>query len=541
MNHPSPEPAAACGFAAGKRQVLAEVALVFVVFFIQGATPVPEVNEPYYLGKAIHYWNPDWAWGDFFLETADAHTVFYFTFGWLAIWLPPTVLAWVGRLLTWGLLAWAWQRLSFAAVPRRWYSTLTAGLLVGLIEYFHMAGEWVVGGVEAKGFSFVLVFLGLESLLGNRWNRAWLLLGSASAFHVLVGGWSAVAAAVAWVLLGRKSAAGRGADSTPDSGDGLRIRPTLVSMWPAILGGFLLSLPGLIPSLWINRGADADTVRLANQIYVFGRLGHHLAPTAFPLVFMLRFGLLLVLWLVLGRVTPTGNPMRRLRAFVAAAVIIAAVGMVIGLLAYCDRALAAGLLKFYWFRLADVAVPLGVALGMVSFIVAMLERRPAMGKRWLWITITVAAVHLGSHALQPPVRLATADRLPDYEAWYEACDWVAQGDQIPPDAKFITPLMSQTFKWYTGRSEVANWKEIPQDAASIVQWWRMLEDLYGTGLPPPGKPWHGSLAELGAERLKQLGEKYDADYVITVARPRLELKVMHRNRYYCIYRLSEGR
>ena len=31
---------------------------------IQGAEPVPEVNEPYYLGKAIHYWNPEFAPGD---------------------------------------------------------------------------------------------------------------------------------------------------------------------------------------------------------------------------------------------------------------------------------------------------------------------------------------------------------------------------------------------------------------------------------------------------------------------------------------------
>ena len=84
-----------------------EVGLVFVVFFLQGASPVPEVNEPYYLGKAIHFWNPEWVPNDFFLNSADTHQVFYFTFGWLALWLPPLVLAWVGRLVTWGLLAWA--------------------------------------------------------------------------------------------------------------------------------------------------------------------------------------------------------------------------------------------------------------------------------------------------------------------------------------------------------------------------------------------------------------------------------------------------
>ena len=100
-------------------RTLAEIALIFAVFCIEAAWPVPDVNEPYYLGKAIHFWNPDWVRGDFFLESADTHKVFYFTFGWLSLWLGPAALAWTGRSLTWLLLAWAWRRLSMAVVPRR--------------------------------------------------------------------------------------------------------------------------------------------------------------------------------------------------------------------------------------------------------------------------------------------------------------------------------------------------------------------------------------------------------------------------------------
>ena len=63
----------------GSRPALAAFAewfLVFAVFCAQGANPVPDVNEPYYLGKAIHHWNPDWARGDFLLDSADAHQFF---------------------------------------------------------------------------------------------------------------------------------------------------------------------------------------------------------------------------------------------------------------------------------------------------------------------------------------------------------------------------------------------------------------------------------------------------------------------------------
>ncbi|MBN2473495.1 MAG: hypothetical protein JXB62_02715 [Pirellulales bacterium] len=504
------------------RRALAEVALVFAVFFAQGASPVPDVNEPYYLGKAIHYWNPDWARGDFFLDSADTHEVFCFTFGWLALWLSPPVLAWFGRLLTWWLLAWAWQRLSFAVVPRRWYSILTAALFVCLLERCHMAGEWVVGGVEAKGFAFVLVLLGLEALVRDRWNRAWLLLGASAAFHVLVGGWSVVAAGIVWLVLGKG-------------------RPALRPMVPAIVGGFLLSLPGLIPSLVLNWGTDGETVRLAHQIYVFERLAHHLSPMQLPTTYCLRFGLMLVLWLVLCHLTPPDEAGHRLRAFVAGTLVLSAVGATIGLLTYGHPASAAALLRFYWFRLADVAVPLGVAVTAATFLINTLRRDPAVGRRWLAFAVAVAGVHVGIHAVQRPFpESPPADRFVNYYSWRQACNWVARSGRIPPDARFITPRMSQTFKWYAGRSEVANWKEIPQDAEAIVAWWRRIESLYATGLDGPEDRWHESLAEMGAARLQWLAAMYDAEYVITTRRPPLDLERVYRNRRYVVYRLPKS-
>src|SRR5439155_26181410 len=108
----------------------AEVALVFLVFFIHAAWPAPDVNEPHYLGKARHYWNPDWCRHDFFCNTADAHHVFYWAFGWLSLWLTLPALAWCGRLIGWSLLAWSWRRLSVALVPRPLYAVLSAALFV---------------------------------------------------------------------------------------------------------------------------------------------------------------------------------------------------------------------------------------------------------------------------------------------------------------------------------------------------------------------------------------------------------------------------
>ena len=122
-----------------------EIAAVFAVFFLFGAWMTPDNNETHYVGKAIHYWNPDWIPDDPFLESRDAHWSFYFVFGWLTFFCSPTAMAWIGRIVAWGLLAWSWQRLSYALIPVRWVAIPTALALAYYIESFNMAGEWLIG------------------------------------------------------------------------------------------------------------------------------------------------------------------------------------------------------------------------------------------------------------------------------------------------------------------------------------------------------------------------------------------------------------
>jgi hypothetical protein len=574
-------------FIASKKLVFGEIVLIFAVFAIHGGWPAPEVNEPYYIGKAIHYWNPDWLRGDFFLESADTHEVFYFLFGWMSLWLSPTAMAWAGRIIIWLPLAWAWRRLSTAVVPWRWCSVLSAALFVCLLDRCNMAGEWVVGGVEAKGLAYVFIFLGLEALVRNRWNPALLLFGAASAFHVLVGGWAAVAAGLAWLVQSRSSDV-----------------PPLRSLWPGILGGLLLALPGVIPSLALDWGVDAQTTNQAHQIYVFDRLGHHLALSVIRRDFIVRFVALTVFWLLLGQWSKHLIEMQwgrhsclpedgqhkdgqhkdgqhkdrqhkdrqeclsyllRLRAFVAAAVFIALLGAALHLLIYFDRATAANLLRYYWFRLSDVAVPLGIAIEGTLLAVGLLISPLPLGEgpgteaqpwsvrgvfhnakilshprgSWLALAILVAAFHLSDLAVEriapsPP----RSNKLADFDAWRSACDWVARSGKIPPDARFITPRAAQTFSWYAGCSQVVSWKDIPQDARKIVAWWDRLRDVYGAGDPQSKTAWRPTLSELGPERLRQLGSKYDADYAIVERTdPPLNLEVLYRNNAYIIYRL----
>ena len=128
------------------------------------------MNESHYLCRLKHFWNPEWCTGDLFLESTDTQVVFIWLFGWVTRWLSLSATAWVGRVMAWTLLAWAWQRLSWRLVPRPLAAVLSAALFVTLNDYAHLAGEWVVGGVEAKCFAYVFVLLALRELVDRRWN-----------------------------------------------------------------------------------------------------------------------------------------------------------------------------------------------------------------------------------------------------------------------------------------------------------------------------------------------------------------------------------
>ena len=227
---------------------LLDVALIFVIFFVHAGWSAPDVNEAHYLCKAKHFWDGSWCEGDHFLESADAHLVFFWSCGWLTKYLPLPVTAWLGRVITWALLAWTWQRLSSAIVPRPLYAVLSAALFVAFIDAGNLAGEWVVGGFEAKGLAYAAVFGALGALVKREWNRCWILLGVALALHALVGGWSAIAVGVVWCLDG--------------------CRPSLRTMSPGLVLGGLIAAAGLWPTLTLNSNVDQETIALPSQLHM---------------------------------------------------------------------------------------------------------------------------------------------------------------------------------------------------------------------------------------------------------------------------------
>ncbi|TWU25652.1 DUF6798 domain-containing protein [Bythopirellula polymerisocia] len=506
---------------------LLEIALILLVFFVEGGAPVPHNNEAHYLAKAKHYWNPDWCAGDLFLESADPHLFFYWTVGLLTKWFSLPTVAWLGRIVAWMSLAWAWQRLSWQIVPVKYLSVVTAMLLVTLIAWGNFAGEWVVGGVEGKCFAYVFVFWGLAELARGNWRQVWPLLGIASAWHVLVGGWSVLAALAVWGIEDKES------------------RPSFYAMLPTLILGGLLALPGVIPGLMLSIDVPDNVKAEANQIYVFERLPHHLAPLTLPVAELLlrtwRFGLLLAmflwLWRACGRL-PSRSLLQlvRVQRFAGACVVFGALGLAWEVATWNHFALSASLLKFYWFRMADIAVPLAISLSAAWLFSMVAHRRShAVVLAGIFAIVVPAALLLNLSINRGLDNTAPSDsKLSDRFAWQEACGWAKEN--TPKDTLFLIPRHGQSFKCYAGRPDYFNWKDVPQDPASIVEWFRRNREIYSHTNEWGKQVSYRSLGELGTDRIREIASQHGIDFIIANEYPPLGLPVVFENDWFKIYR-----
>jgi len=468
-----------------RRTVICEVLLVIGVFLVYAGDPPPAINESHYLVLAKNFWQPQWCGEDLFAASDKPHVLFHATFGALTQSFSINTSAWIARLLGWGLLAAGLRAVCRAVTDRDYACVLVAVVWIAGIEWFNFAGEWVVGGIEAKVPAYALALFAMSQMARGRWGRVWPLLGLASAFHVLVGGWTVIAAMFAYLIAGRGVA-----------------RPSQ-QIIPLVIGG-AIAMVGLVPGLQMSAATDPAQSIAAAKIYTYARLSHHLLPTSFPALWYWRHtGLIVVTFLI---VWPYHRD-KRVKPLVWLAigcVGIAIVGMCVGMLDYYSKELAARFLRYYWFRSTDAIMPLTLAIGIAAMLrspawcpdkQANFDRLDPFTKvRYALAALsTLAAIVLFSHSSVDNFRrgipvsarydVITAGHIESYDSqrsafldWQKVCRWIDQtfaGNEI-----FITPRHQQTFKWFAQRAEVVSWKDVPQDADSLVQWYKRFFDIY---------------------------------------------------------------
>jgi hypothetical protein len=548
-------------------RAFAAVAAVTLLFAAAGAWPVPDVNEAVYLTKARHHADPAWGRGDFFLETPDAHGGFYIVFGPLAAAFPLDTVAWLGRWLGWLAVA---AGFAHAVLPltargprtsappsaassargaapsdawatahaRDWATVVLAGALFSLaLRHTTMSGEWVIGGCEAKVFAWACVLAGVGEVARGRWAGGVFAMGAGTALHVLVGGWGLVALVGAWLLdwLG-----GRSGRAEHDRTGGGWTSAALVA------AGLALVASGVVPALGLSAGASAADRAAAVRTYVVERLHHHLLPRSFAEPLVSRHVLAILAWWLLARLVPFTPARGRVTGLVLAALGISAAGWAISWAEPLAPVPVLVLLRYYFFRLADVVVPFALAVS-AALVVGDADTCHRLLPLPAWVLRGALVLGLAGDVVAESAHwplpgrtglVPRADSKVDAPAWIDICGWVR--DHAPADACFLTPRGAASFTWRTGRREVVSWKNSPQDVAALLEWRRRIVDCYSASGSLANM--ERSTAALGAARMRDVADRYGVSFAIVpadlVGLADLPFPVLHRNTGYVVLDLT---
>ena len=326
--------------------VLAVMAFLSLGLLLEPNMGSQYVNEVDVLPLARQYADPSWLADDWYLNhPAGYRLLFSALFGKLVVLWGFLATSILGRLLCYGLVA-----AGLALIGRALGLSLPL-LLLAAGGFFYatpfqgmIAREWVAAGLEPKAVAYGVLLVAVGLMLQGYYRGMALMLGLATSFHVLVGGWAAVAV-VGWLALRRRT---HGADRR--SLGALLLIYVMASAFGlrAVLEQFLTPAP-------------IDTIS-PSYVYVFLRLPQHLNPLSWSAERWVKpCGYLLVLALSLAllwrqRRSAPGAKHYQARLGLAALTLLALIPFALGV-AIAPFDAQGAFLQYYPFRLGDVLLP----------------------------------------------------------------------------------------------------------------------------------------------------------------------------------------
>ncbi|QDT35102.1 DUF6798 domain-containing protein [Thalassoglobus polymorphus] len=435
-----------------------------LVLFSLLRVPIPGVNEPHYLCKAKHFWDPSWCSRDIFLTSSNPHLVFYATFGWLTKYFSLDTTAVMARVIGLVPLAVGWHLLCVRLSQSAWTSVVSLSIFFVLQSAGNWSGEWLVGGIESKVIAYGLLFWAISQVIILRFPSSALLAGLAISFHPVVGVWGTLATVMAtfgFVLLSDK--------------ENIRKNVPGVKVWGLSMFLFLVAAsPGLISAGMAVLNDDQEASRIATVLQVGHRLSHHLDPMKFPKVAYRYFAAMIFVWILFIPKREVRESDRWWNLLILSSLIIAACGVWIGwgprpikeMPGYVWRISA---LKFYPFRLADLMVPVALSIAVGKSFLSWIKKKFASPAKQTGSVICCTLLLTWSGLVIPgseqnPSKMSVSKR----QNWIEACQWI--DDNTEKSALVYSFGNQWAVKWYCDRAEYVNYKDCPQDAKSIIAW-----------------------------------------------------------------------
>jgi hypothetical protein len=430
------------------------------------------------------------------------------------------------RLLLYAFLAYGFYSL-FRALGLR-FSLMLLALVIFLSKQSLVAEGWMVGGVEAKAFAYGFILLSGAAFLEKRYWRGFAFAGAAFSFHALVGAFSLTAIFGALVL--NKGEYGRD------------WRAIAKSSWIFPLTGIfgLFALLGYLTHLHSGGGAE---VTRAYEIYVGFRNPHHTLPGYWKGHYWI---FRLVVSVVLLVATYLLSRSSRLR-FIAAYALSSSVFFMVGLGLFALGKIPA--LRYYWFRLPDVLLPLTVSIVVAVMMGDLMSGKGRLGKLierpgvrralvgFIFLLVFLAPFsHRIGHTREESGDKASANQILPMLNWIRG--------HTPQGAVFLIDPTLDKFYVYAQRAQFVSFKHAPyQQPADVLEWYRRILLCNGGRRPQKSSfrvypELRANYNHLSGEAIRAIAEQYKLDYYLSKDRRDLPFERVHSEDGYTLYRVN---
>jgi hypothetical protein len=392
------------------------------------------------------------------------------------------------------------------------------------LELNHFAGD---ADIMPPTFAHAFVLLSAASLLRDRYRSAALFAGLATLFHLQIGLICAAMITPLYVIRLKQ----------------FGVRETLL-----IIALFVIAAaPGLFDLfVMLRRGLlDAPSTEYSLAYYIDFRHPHHfelLSATA-ALCVAAHVLIQIAAYFLLRRFNrDKARAVGKLAVMSLTLVALALVHFTDYYLIKDDRIAA-----IQFIRLSPVITVFG-AICLVAMINTLAEAMATKtGKSRIAVSANAALILI---AASWGVRVATRpDALFHFgvtryaeqsSSWINICRWIKANG--PRDAIYLTPPGVNGFTSLADRSNIGDFKNNPDGALYLTEWFERLRDLAG-GKLPEGRGFDNrqllnrAYAALSAEQLVEIGKKYGAGYAVLPRASKAGFEIIHQNNGYRLAKL----
>ena len=167
-----------------------------------------------------------------------------------------------------------------------------------------------------------------------------------------------------------------------------------------------------------------------------------------------------------------------------------------------------------------------VFFSLAAVILRHFHRAGARNLSFLIAALVCTASAFGSISMlqmktEPIVPRSCPPKASIAKGWLDICRWARENTD--PGAVFLVPKGCDSLKWNARRADAGQWKEIPQDARSIVEWYKKMEALYVPIGAKSSARWNQplicALINKGRNRYDRICQEYRIDYIISELPP----------------------